>query len=498
MDILFINPPFLPDKGKYSREQRSPAITKSGTFYYPMWLAYATGWLEENGYTCGLYDCPASGMTPEDVFDLAGREKPFLAVIDTSTPSIHNDAAFARELKEHCPNIFVLMVGTHVSALPEESLAIDESVDAVAVHEYEETVLELAEELAKKRPSLKKITGIVWRKKNKIIRNPERPLETDLDKYPFVAEVYARHLDYKDYFYSHSRYPIITIVTGRGCPYHCYYCVYPQTFGGHKLRLRSVKNVVDELEYILKTFPDVAEIMFEDDTLTVNKKHALAFADEIIRRGLKFQWSANSRADVDLEVLKALKKAGARLFCVGVESGVQEILDSMHKNLKIDTVRQFFKDSKKAGIKVHGCFILGNRGETRETLETTLQFAKELNPNTAQFFPLMVYPGTEAYDWALEKGFLQERDFRKWLSADGMHNTLVSTDTLASDELVAFCDRARREFYTRPRYIVARLWEGITNPREFKRLFKGFLHLIRHLFSGKKGSKESCDTCGEP
>ena len=225
-------------------------------------------------------------------------------------------------------------------------------------------------------------------------------MSTDLDALPFVSAVYKRHLNYRNYFYAHSRYPIVVTITGRGCPHQCIYCVYPQTFSGHRLRYRSIGNVVDEIAYILKEFPDVREIMFEDDTLTLNKQRCIAFAEEILRRNLKFTWSANSRAEVDLETMKLLKRAGARLFCVGIESGDQATLDRMRKNLRIERIRQFFRDARQAGILIHGCFLVGLPGETRDTMNQTLSLAKELNPDTAQFFPLMVYPGTEAYRWA--------------------------------------------------------------------------------------------------
>ena len=135
---------------------------------------------------------------------------------------------------------------------------------------------------------------------------------------------------------------------------------------------------MDEIEYCLKNFPDLKEIMFEDDTLTVNKKRAVEFAEEILRRGLKFQWSANSRADVDLETMKLLRKAGARLFCVGIESGDQGVLDLMKKRLAVPQIREFFGNAKKAGILIHGCFLVGNPGETKETLNKTLDLALSL------------------------------------------------------------------------------------------------------------------------
>lgn len=479
--------------GKFSREQRSPAVTKSGTFYYPMWLCYAAGLVEENGFEVKVIDAPAKRLDIESVLSAAKEFAPALTVIDTSTPSIYNDAEIAARVKKIAGS-FVILVGTHPSALPEDTLKIDPAIDAVARREYEHTVLELALLLQKGEPdseTLKTIKGLSFRKGDAIIHNADRELPTDLDALPFVSKVYKEHLDYLDYFYAHSRHPIVTLITGRGCPHQCVYCLYPQTFNGHKLRNRSIKNVVDEIEFCLENFPGLQEIMFEDDTLTVNKKRAMEFAEEILRRGLKFQWSANSRADVDLETMQLLKKAGARLFCVGIESGDQKVLDAMKKKLTVSRVQQFFKDAKKAGILIHGCFLVGNPGETKETLQKTLNLALELSPDTAQFFPIMIYPGTEAYKWATENRYLTTEDYRKWLSPEGLHNCVLSRPGLSNLELVEFCDKARQKFYTRPSYIAKKLLQGITNPQELKRLSKGALTLSKHILRGP--GKKGCD-----
>ncbi|RJQ47409.1 MAG: radical SAM protein [Nitrospiraceae bacterium] len=496
MKILFLNPPFMSEHGKFSREQRSPAVTKSGTFYYPMWLCYAAGLLEKNGFDIKIIDAPAKKMTFDEVLSLAEEFSPALTVIDTSTPSIHNDVDVAAKIKKITDG-FMLLVGTHPSALPEETLKMNASVDAVARREYEFTVLELASVLHKGEVSLQAlmaIDGLTFRRGNEIFHNSEREFAEDIDSLPFVSEVYRKHIDYHDYFYAHSQYPIVTLITGRGCPHHCVYCLYPQTFNGHKLRYRSIKNVVDEIEYCLKNFPDLKEIMFEDDTLTVNKKRATEFAEEILRRGLRFKWSANSRADVDLETMILLKKAGARLFCVGIESGDQSILDSMKKNLRVERIRQFFKDARQAGILIHGCFLVGNPGETKETLNTTLDFALKLNPDTAQFFPIMVYPGTNAYNWARENRYLTTEDFREWLSPEGLHNCVISRPGLSDKELVSFCDEARKKFYTRPSYIAKKLIQGLSNPQELKRLSKGAITLSKHLLKLSGGKhRQGCN-----
>lgn len=495
MNVLLLNPPFKNEYGKFSREQRSPAVTKSGTFYYPMWLAYATGVLEDAGFKTKLIDAPAQNLSLDEIIKIVRQDKPGLIVIDTSTPSISNDVKIAGQLKKICSNAFVVLVGTHPSALPVEVLKMSDLVDAVAIHEYEMTIKDLAIKLknsnnALSEKELRSIDGIAFRYKDQIIQNKDRALIDNLDQLPFVSKIYKEHLTYQNYFYSHSEFPIVTIISGRGCPYQCVYCVYPQVFNGHKLRLRSVKNVVYEIEYILKNFKDVKEIMFEDDTLTCNKERASQLAQEIIKRGLKFRWSANSRADIDLETMMLLKKAGARLFCVGVESGEQQVLDNMKKNLTVARIRQFFKDAKKAGILIHGCFLLGNNGETKETLKKTLKLAKELKPDTAQFFPIMVYPGTRAYSWAIENDYLTTTNFDEWLTQDGLHNCVVSRPGLSNFELVEFCDFARRDFYLRPSYILSKIPTALTDANEFKRLLKGAQHLFKYIFRGTFAKRE--------
>jgi radical SAM superfamily enzyme YgiQ (UPF0313 family) len=481
LSILLLNPPF---KYRFSREQRSPAVTKAGTFYYPMWLAYATGVLEENGFNAKLIDAPANNLNISDVLKIAEKFNPNLLVISTSTPSIYNDIKVAEKIKSKIQNLKpqVILVGPHVSATPEETLRISRNIDIICRGEYEYTLLDIAKEFEIQNPKLKNILGISYREGDKIIHNSDRPLIENLDAIPFVSKVYKKHLNHTHYFYGHSQYPIVTIVGGRGCTHRCYYCVYPQTFSGRKVRYRSVKNIVDEIEYIVHNFRPLREIMFEDDTLTLNRKRCKELCEEIISRRLKICWSANSRADVDLDTLKIMRKAGCRLLCVGFESGVQKILDNMNKGIKLSTMEEFMKNAKKVGILIHGCFMVGNKGETKETMFKTLEFAKILNPDTAQFFPIMVYPGTEAYRWAKENNYIITNNYREWITEEGLHNCIVSTPNIRANELVNFCDYARKKFYLRPRYLVKKIIQVIRNPNEGKRNFKSFKISAKYLF----------------
>jgi anaerobic magnesium-protoporphyrin IX monomethyl ester cyclase len=486
MKILMLNPPFI---HKFSRTSRSPAISKGGCVYYPIWMAYATGVLEKTGFEVKLIDAPAHNQNYEEIEKIALNFKPKLIVIDSVIASFKNDSLIAEKLKEKLPEAFIVMVGVHSSALPEECLKKASAVDAVTVHEYDFILRDLAKALNEKKP-LANVKGLVYRKpgtKNEFIKNPLMPLITpkELDEIPFVSEVYKRHLKIEDYFYPSVLYPEVTIMTGRGCKYRCTFCMWPQTLTLRPYRARSVKNVVDEFEWIKKNLPKVKDVMIEDDTLTQDKERTIELCRELIAKKINLPWTCNSRADIDLETMQWMKKAGCRLMCVGFESGVQEILNNIKKGTTIPKIKEFMKESKKAGILVHGCFMMGNKGETKESIKETIKFAKELDPDTAQFFPIMVYPGTEAFNWAKENNFLTTEDWEKWLLPTGEHNTIVSTDKLTAQELNQACNEARKEFYMRPSYIGRKIIQGITNPKEFPRLFKSGKTFFKYLFNLK-------------
>ena len=488
MKIMTLNPPFMP---KFSREQRSPAVTKSGTLYYPMWLAYATGVLEQEGFEVKLVDAPAQSKGMKEVVDFLEYFRPEMAVLDTSTPSIYNDVKVAAKVKQILPHCTTVLVGPHVSALPEETLKLDPAaIDVIARGEYDYTLRDLARAV-EKQSDFEEVLGITFRRNGKILHTQDRPNIDDLDKIPFVSKVYQRHLNVRDYFYAICQYPEVTIITGRGCPHRCTYCVYPQTFQGRRYRARSAENVVQEFQYVAETFPFVKEIFIEDDTFTVDRSRCREICRRLIETKNRISWTANARADVDFETLRLMKGAGCRLLCVGVESGNQEVLNNIKKGVSLKRIRRFFRDAKKAGVLIHGCFLVGNKGDNRQTLEETLNFAKELNPDTAQFFPLMIYPGTEAYRWAKQEKLILTEDFSQWVTEEGLHHCVVTLSGLSNADLVAFCDRARREFYLRPGYFVWKLRQVLRHPSELKRTVKSlktfFKYLLRGTFPGSRG-----------
>lgn len=498
MRVLFLNPPFHP---RFSREQRSPAVTKSGTLYYPKWLATAAGVAIRCGHHTDLIDAPAAGVSVKAVIDRIEAKDIRAVVCDTSTPSIFNDISVIEALKEYRPTLRVLLVGRHVSALPQETLELSPSLEAIAVREYEYTVRDWLEAL-ECGADLGSVDGLVWRhsQTGAIVVNKSRDPIASLDELPFVTEVYKRFLNISDYFYGHSLWPLAVFDTSRGCPYHCAFCVYPQTFSGHVMRYRSKENVADEFEYVARELPQAKTIMLEDDTFIVSKRRTLELAQELIRRGNKLPFDANCRADIgtDPELLSTLHKAGARLFCVGFESGDPDVIRGMHKTNNPSAVSNYHANAKlfvqvcqDAGIMVHGCFMVGNLNETHASMEKTLAFAKQLRPDTAQFFSIMVYPGTESYREAKLRGYIQIDDWSKWVTQEGLHNSVINLPGINHEELVAFCDKARRRFYLSPGYIAYKIWQSLRDRREFQRNLKGFLTLSKYILRSSHRTSKS-------
>lgn len=482
MKIFFLNPPFKTEIGKFSRASRSPAITKSGTIYNPLWLAYACAYAESKNIETKLYDSCAEQTNIYDTIKIIKEFNPQIIVIDTSTPSIKEDIHCAEEIKKSLPNVHICIVGTHPSILTDEVLNMSNAIDSIARHEFDATIVDLAKALEENR-DLSTIDGISYKKNGENIHNKDRAYIEDLDEIPFVSKIYKKHLDINKYFFSAATLPMVMIMTGRGCPSRCFFCVYPQTFHGHKYRLRSAENVVAEFEWIVNNLPEVKSIGIEDDTFTANPERAKEICRLLIKKGInkKVKWWANTRVHTDLELMKLMKKAGCRLIIPGFESGSQEILNNIKKGTKIEQAIEYMKNARKAKLLVHGCFMVGNKGETKETMEKTLKFAMKLNPDSAQFFPLIPYPGTEAFYWAKENGYIKTYDYSKWLKEDGMHECVLNLPNLSSEELVSFCNYAREKFYLRPSYLFYKAIQSITNLDEMKRNLKAFTKLLKYL-----------------
>jgi radical SAM superfamily enzyme YgiQ (UPF0313 family) len=417
------------------------------------------------------------------------KNEPKLVVIGTSTPSIEDDAKFALAIKKEFPSAVLCLVGTHASSTAKETLTNYPWIDLVARREYDATILEVLQKM-KAGEGYADCLGVSTRVGGQLVENPDRPYIQDLDILPFASKIYKTDLTIENYYYGHVKFPMVSIFTSRGCNAKCTYCVYPQTMFG-KFRSRSPQNIAAEFKWISENLPEVREVLIDDDTFTMFSEHAQEVAREMIKNGNKLPWTCEARATLDYETLSLMKKAGCRLIVVGFESVDQKVLNNVKKGIKMTNAEKFVEAARKADVKIHGCFMAGNPGDTMETLNTTLEWAISKNFDTAQFFPLQVYPGTAAYEEQKGKGLLKEQPYRDWVTKEGMHNmTLTKSDSgISEQEILDFCDNARRRFYLRPAFILRKCLDIFLDPVEFKKNVKGFLNIRKYLFSNVSASQ---------
>jgi hopanoid biosynthesis associated radical SAM protein HpnJ len=455
MKTLLLNPPSFEnfDGGAGSRYQATREIT---AFWYPIWLAYPAGMIANSR----LLDAPAHGISAEETVVIS-RDYDFV-VFFTSTPGFRSDVRMAEMMKANKPDIKIAFVGPHVTVMTEESLKTSDAIDFVARKEFDYSVTEFA-----RGKRIEEVDGVSFRKNGKVVHNPERPFIEDLDSLPFAVEIFKRDLDIRRYNMPFIRYPYISFYTTRGCPAQCTYCLWPQTIGGHRWRVRSSHNVADEVRRALELFPEVREIHFDDDTFTWHKPRVLDICEKL--KPLKFTWSCNSRVTPDYEMLRAMKDAGCRLLDVGFESGDATILRNIKKGATIEQARAFMKNCKRLGIDVHGDFQVGLPGETRETIEKTIRFAMELDPETMQVSISHPFPGTAFFNYLEENGYLENVE----MTDDCGHQLPnIRYPGLSRQEIVKAVENFYGRYYFRPKVIFRILRRSIFNSEDRKRLFK--------------------------
>jgi hopanoid biosynthesis associated radical SAM protein HpnJ len=455
MRTLFLNPPSYDDfdGGAGSRYQAKREVW---SFWYPTWLSYPAGMLPG----ARLLDAPPLDMTVDDVVRIA-RDYDHV-VLHTSTPSFRADVRTAQALKDAKPDTVIGFVGGHVTAEPEASLRAAPVIDYVARKEFDLAVVAVAE-----GRRFEDVKGLSFLRGGVYHQTDEAaPLTTaELDALPFSADVYHRDLDYKRYNSPYCQYPYVSLYTGRGCPARCTFCLWPQVTTGHSYRTRSVGNVIEECARLRHHFPEMKELFFDDDTFTADPKRAMEIARGLGKLGIT--WSTNSRANVDRETLAVLKDNGLRLFVVGYESGNEAILRNIRKGVSVERARRFTRDCHDVGILIHGTFILGLPGETRDSIEETIRFAQEMRPETLQVSLASPYPGTHFYDWVREKRFLTVDSL---VDETGYQKCTVSYPEVSAGEIFRAVETFYRRYYFSRRYIWKSIKKMARDRQEARRL----------------------------
>jgi hopanoid biosynthesis associated radical SAM protein HpnJ len=468
MRTLFLQAPSFDgfDGGAGSRYQAKREIR---SFWYPTWLAQPAALVENSR----LLDAPPHGIKLDRVLGLAHEFD--LVVAHTSAPSFVPDVKTVAQMKDANPALKVGLIGAKVAVDAEGSLKAAPAVDFVARNEFDFTIKEVAEG----RP-LSGIAGLSYRNSaGAILHNDERAILETMDALPFVTPIYKRDLQIENYFIGYLKHPYISLYTGRGCKSRCTFCLWPQTVGGHRYRTRSVGHVVEEIAWAQKAFPKVKEFFFDDDTFTDDLRRAEAIARELGKLGIT--WSCNAKANVPRDTLKILKDGGLRLLLVGYESGNQQILHNIKKGMRIEVARRFTQDCHDLGITIHGTFILGLPGESKETIEETIRFATEINPHTVQVSLAAPYPGTFLHRQALENGWLDDAN-AELVDDHGVQIAPLHYPDLSHSEIFDSVETFYRRFYFRSGKIASIVGEMVRSPQMMKRRLREgveFFHFLK-------------------
>lgn len=467
----------------YSRQSRSPCVAKSGTIYYAYYLAYAGCALEMAGHKVTHIDSIIDEIGFDESIKRIVAADPNLVIVDTSTPSINSDIAFCAKVKSHLPDVTIACSGTFPSKNTREFFELNHKagapVDIALLGEYEDSSIEIADLIECQDTNFEVDGTAVLRHRSdefNYIKDvsvngvARKTTEETLNSLPFVSEFYLKHFGVegiKRHFYASINWPYIQILSARGCPYKCSFCNIP-SIGSY--RVRDIESVIAEMKFIEDKMPFVKEIFFEDDTFPINRKRTIALCDAIIENNLKITWSCNARVNTPKDVIEKMFAANCRLTCVGFESPAADSLVGIKKKTSLEQQEKFMSDAKKVGMKVNGCFILGLPGDDENTIQNTIHYSKQLMPNTAQFYPHMLYPGTASFEWAEDNGLVTHKNWDEWLTEDGFHNTPLHVEGISPERLLELADDARIQFYSNPKYIFSMFIQSLKSFKEFQRM----------------------------
>lgn len=455
MRTLFLNPPSF-DNFDGGASSRWPASREIESYWYPVWLCYPAGMLPDSK----VVDAPPHKISIEQCVAMA---KDFeLLVLFTSTPGYSVDVRMAGMMKDVNPKLKVCFVGPPVTIEPEKCLRGARAIDFVVRREFDHQIVDYA-----KGKPLAELSGVSYRNNGEVVNNPDAPAIENLDALPWVTKVYKRDLDFRRYNVPFLRNPFIAFYTSRGCPAACTFCLWPQTHSGHRWRRRSAADVANEVRWALDNFPGLKEIFFDDDTFNYQRGRTIELANKL--KPLNFTWSCTSRVTIDYDTLKAMKEAGCRLLIVGYESGDPRILKNIKKGATIDMARRFTANCKKLGLLVHGDFIIGLPGETRESIRRTIEFAKQLDTETIQVSVAHPYPGTEFYDYVKQSNLIT---MDSMTDEAGHQLPNLVYPGLDRGELMEWIDRFYDEYYFRPRVVWRVVRNAIFDSCERRRLHK--------------------------
>ncbi len=450
MRVVIANPPWPGEGYGVRSNSRWPHRRPEKILPYPIYLAYAAAVLRRAGFEVFGFDGVKDEESVEDFSSRVASLKPGLVVLETATPSIDSDLECAKAVWEKTGGAHVCLVGAHATYFSEQILSENPFVSSVARGEFDYTVRDLARALRDKT-SLAGVEGLSWRNGERTVVNPSRAPIRDLDALPYPARDVFRQEDYRQGWYRKKTYMMLT---SRGCPSQCTYCLWPKLMYGHLFRMRSPESVVDEIEFLVKNH-GAEELDFDDDTFTMNMDRVAKICDLLVERGLKVQWRCFSKVSTLTEgLVKKMRAAGCYHIAFGIESGSPHILKSICKGISLDQAKKAIAWCREAGIETHATFMFGFPNETRGDIEKTISFATELDSDTAQFSIVTPYPGTEMYEEARNAGLILAKN---WSEYDNCHGAIIKTKSLSREDLSRAVSDAYVRYYLRPSKIIKSL-----------------------------------------
>jgi len=447
MKVLIANPAYRIDLGNgieryfFCAGSRCPwSLVKSEKSLprysmFPFFMGYAAALLEQDGYEAEVIDAVPLNLRYEEFLHQAISARPDAILLEPATTSFNWILHIAAILKQET-KAKIILAGSHVTVFPVETLLKHNYIDYILLGEYEYSLLSIIQMFDHKK-DIAEIDGIAFRSENNEIKVHEKMNYADLDLLPMPARHLFPSREKNGMHYYHDGFcqnrPAIQMHASRGCPFNCSFCLWPQTFyKPHEYRLLSPVNVVNEMIFVKERF-GANEVYFDDDTFTGNKNHVLQICDEIMTRKLKIPWSAMGDAIItDEEMLTRMKMAGCIGIKLGLESGVKEILENIHKPLKLNKLEKVISIGKTLKMKTHVTVSFGHFGETEATIQQTLCYVTNLDTDSVQFSLATPYPGTRFYNEAASKNLLIAKE---WDEFDPTHNPIVSLPGLTLDTL---------------------------------------------------------------
>ncbi len=470
MNAVIINPPNT-DKDTYMARtaDRWPHRVKRGKLFkakmfpkYPLYLMYGAAMMEKAGISVNVIDATERDYSINETLNVINEfdPKPEVFFIEVSTPSFDSDIKFISTLKQKYENSHISILGPHATVFHKEILQEYQVVDSVIRGEFITIMNDIC--LAHVAGSLKDVLGITYRNGNEIVENASKPFIGNLND----LEWPARHLlDPRRYRMGHYTYePQLLMMTSMGCPSKCIFCIWPQLLYDQKIRLRDPEDIADEMIFCRKQY-GAREIYFDDDTFNITEERVMKLCETFIRKKTKLSWITEMRCDkVSLDMYKTMKRAGCVKVLYGVESGNQEILDNCKKDIKVEQVKNAFALTHKAGIRSHAAFMFGLPGESKNTINDTMKFARRLKADTIQCSIALPYPGTEFYRIAKESGTLK---VDKWTDYDSELCGAIEYPGLSKAYIQDSIGKMYKQFYIRPSYLMYRVasmrsWSDVT------------------------------------